>query len=169
MRGTGLAGAQENPPGVPLREKRLQQAAREGPHLHAHTMAILDINRSQKQRYLLRTLNGHTGFTEKNNHETAKHNVFLSPSHLVTVDQLSFSAGSTPELGLCHRVSPARAVTRTSSWRPSADTQAQLFVIVFCRLTHLCKNEAKCPLIVFCAPLLPLTVPHCQPGLRFSV
>lgn len=35
MRGTDLAAAQETPPGVPLREGRLQQAARDGPHLHA--------------------------------------------------------------------------------------------------------------------------------------
>lgn len=55
MRGTDLAAAQENPPGVPLREDCPQQAARDGPHLHAHTMAILAINRSRKQRYLSRT------------------------------------------------------------------------------------------------------------------
>lgn len=79
--------------------------------------------------------------------EMVKHKTFLSPSHLIIVDQLSFSAGSTLELDLCRRVSPARAVTRKSSGRPSADTQAQLPVIVFCQWTHLLKKEAKCPLI----------------------
>lgn len=101
--------------------------------------------------------------------EMVKHKTFLSPSHLIIVDQLSFSAGSTLELDLCRRVSPARAVTRTSSWRPSADTQAQLPVIVFCQWTHLLKKEAKCPLIVVLCITPPLTVPHCQPGLRFNV
>lgn len=80
--------------------------------------------------------------------ETVKHNAILSLAHLIVVDQLSFSIGSTLELDLCRRASPARAVTRTPSWKLSADTQAQLSVVVFCRLTHLRENEAKCLPIV---------------------